>query len=99
VIQFDDIVGHRAGGNHAHQHHRSGRSQPPRTAAVMRWRTQQPANPVQQGSAGDRKGKTSSVTAQGFQIGERASVGVRIAAQAHGQIVAAVLALDSDSVR
>ena len=65
-------------------------------------RAEQPADALQQRSAGGRHRDVMirrGPRAQRLEIGQRAGVGDRIAAQADREIVAAVLALDADAAR
>ena len=54
---------------------------------------------MDQRAAGSRKREVPGVGAQLLEVGKRLRVGVRIAAKADREIVAAVLTLDPDAVR
>ena len=76
--------------------------EPARRAAGVRRRAEQPADALEERAAGGghrQKRLRPGRAAQLLEIGQRVRVGVRIAAQAHRQIVAAVLALDADPAR
>jgi hypothetical protein len=93
------FVADRPGGNPGNQDNRRQSGEPPGTTPGVRRSAKQSPYALEQRSARGGQHEPAGPVAQLFEAGERSRVGVRIAAQAHREIIAAVLALDPDSAR
>jgi hypothetical protein len=92
--------GVHARGGEDRQGDRSGSDQPGRRPIVVRrGRAEHAPDPRKQRSVGRRNGEGPPVAASALEFGERAHVLHGIAAQAHRQVVAAVLPLDPHASR
>ena len=65
----------------------------------MRRRADQPADTIEQRAARRRQDEGAGIGAQFLEVGKRLCVGVWVTTEAHGKVVAAVLAFDADAPR
>ena len=93
-------VARNGSGGHADQdEQRNTGREPARRAPGVCRDAEQPPDPLQQRSAGRREHQIAGCRTQPFELGERRCVRDRVAAQAHGEIVAAVLPLGANPPR